>query len=100
MLPLSWARIVVILLSVSVTLLLLRNSQIPLHQSLNFVLFLLNHSESGIIFFSIIACSFYAVAGAGTTDISSVYSVVSSEIPSSVIFNDFNHSDNAFILFP
>jgi len=47
-----------------------------------------------------IACSFYDVAGAGTTDILSVYSVVSSETSSSVIFNDFNHSDNTFILFP
>jgi len=35
--PLSWANTVVILLSVTMTLLLLRNNQIPLHQSSNFV---------------------------------------------------------------
>ena len=43
---------------------------------------------------------FCAIANTGATDILSVYSVVSSEVFSSVILNDLNCSDNAFISFP
>jgi len=97
--PLSQVRIVVILLSVLITLLFLRNNLISLHQSLNFVLFPLNHPGSGIILFSIPACLFYTVLDADDTDILSMYSVVSSKMSSLVIFNDLNLSDNTLILF-
>jgi len=56
--PLRQARIVVILSSVSMTLLLLRNNHIPLHQSSNFVQLLSNHSGSGTIFLGNPACPF------------------------------------------
>ena len=49
--------------------------------------------------FNITTCLFYTITGTGATNILSVYSVVSFEISSSVVLNDFNHSDNAFILF-
>ena len=71
--PLRQARIAVILSSVSMTLLLLRNSLIPLHQSLNFIQSPSNHPGSSTIFFGIPACTFLliaATASAGTTDIS------------------------------
>jgi len=69
--PLRQARIAVILSSVSMTLLLLRNSLISLHQSSNFVQSLSNHSGSSTIFFSISAYIFSLIAtGAGATDIS------------------------------
>ena len=65
------ARIAVILLSASMTLLLLRNNYIPLHQSLNFVWSPSNHSGFSIIFFSISAYIFSLIAtSAGATDIS------------------------------
>ena len=96
---LSWAKIAVILLSIPVTLLLLRNNWIFLHQSLNFVLSPLNHLRSGTILFGMTACSFYTITSASATDILSIYSVVSSEISSSVILNDSNCSDNTSILF-
>jgi len=56
--PLRCARIAVILSSVSITLLLLRNNLIPLYQSSNFILSLLNHPGSRIMFLGIIACLF------------------------------------------
>ena len=60
-----------ILSLVSITLLLLRNNHISLHQSLNFVLFSLNHSESGTMFLDITACSLlFIVTSASAADIS------------------------------
>ena len=56
--PLSWAKITVILSLVSMTLLLLRNNYISLHQSLNFVWSPSNHPRSGTMFFGIPACMF------------------------------------------
>ena len=56
--PLRWARIAVILLSVSMTLLFLRNNYIPFHQSSNFVQSLSNHPRSGTMLFGIIAYIF------------------------------------------
>jgi len=89
----------VILLSVPVTLLLLRNNLISLHWSSNFVLSLLNHPGSRTILFGIPAYLFCMVAGTSATDISFMYSVISSEAFSSVILNDHNCSDNASISF-
>ena len=94
--PLSQARIVVILLSVPVTLLLLRNNLIPLPQSSNFILSLLNHSGSGTMFFGMIVCLF-CTASASAVNISSIVSVsvVSFEVSSLVILNNLSHFDNA-----
>ena len=90
-----------ILSLVSMTLLLLRNSLIPLYQSSNFVRSPLNHPGSGIIFFNIPICLFSLIitAGAGAVDISSVVVCLYSFEASSVIFKDPSHSDNASILF-
>jgi len=85
--PLNQAMIAVILLYIPITLLLLENNLISLHQSSNFVPFPLNHSRLGIMLFSMTVCSFCAITGTGTTDILSMYSVVSSEI-SSLIFSN------------
>ena len=70
---LRWAKIAVILLSVSITLLLLKNNCISLYQSLNFVWSLSNYPGSSTIFFGIPAYMFSLItteASAGTTDIS------------------------------
>ena len=95
--PLRRAKIAVILSSVSMTLLLLRNSHIPLHQSSNFVQSPSNHPRSRTIFFGIPADTFPPIStamGAGAVDISvSIRSLVSFEV-SSVIFRDPNLSDN------
>ena len=82
------------------TLLLLRNNQIPLYQSSNFILSPLNHSESETILFSIVACLLsFVVAGAGAADISlSDRSYVSSEALF-VIYKDPSLSDSTSILF-
>ena len=90
-----------ILSLVSMTLLLLRNSLIPLHQSSNFVQSPSNHSKSSTIFFSIPACIFLltpAAAGAGADDIS-VSIHLSLLETSSVICKDPSRSDSASILF-
>ena len=91
-----------ILSSFSITLLLLRNNLIPLHQSSNFDQSPSNHPGSGTMFFGNPACMFplFATAsGAGATDISSmVVCSYSSEI-SSVICKDPNRSDSASISF-
>ena len=73
--PLRRARIIVILSSVSMTLLLLRNNHIPFHQSLNFVWSLSNYPGSSTIFFSISVYMFLlliagASASASAVDIS------------------------------
>ena len=67
--PLRWARIAVILSSVPVILLLLRNNLIPLYQSSNFIQSLSNHPGSSTMLLVIIACMF-SFAGAGVPDIS------------------------------
>jgi len=91
----------VILLLVSITLLLLRNSLIPLHQSSNFIQSPSNYPGSSTIFFGILTCTFFltpAAAGAGADDISvSVH--LSLLEASSVIYKDSSCSDNASILF-
>ena len=93
------AKITVILLLVSMTLLLLRNNLIPLHQSSNFVRSLSNYSGSSIIFFGIPTCTFLLIptaAGVSADDIS--VSVLLLEA-SSVICKDPNRSNNALISF-
>jgi len=101
MVLLRQVRIAVILSSIVVTLLLLRNNQIPFHQSLNFVLFLLNYSGSRTMLLDITVYSLYT-ASASAINILSILSisVVSSEVFSSVILNDPSCSDNTSILFP
>ena len=88
-----------ILSSIPVTLLLLRNSLIPLHQSSNFVWLLSNYPGSSTIFLGIPACAFLLfTASAGAVDIS--VSVCLSLLEAfSVILRDSSHSDNALILF-
>ena len=86
-----------ILLSVPVTLLLLKNSLIPLHQSSNFVQSLSNHPGSGTMFLGIFTCVF-SLFTAGAVDISVL--VCSSLLEaSSIILRDPSHSDNTSILF-
>jgi len=96
-LSLRQTKIVVILLSVAITLLLLRNKQISLYQSLNFILFPSNHPESGTILFSMTTCLFYT-ASTGAVNIPSVVSVfiVSFEVFSLMILNNPSCSENAF----
>ena len=99
-LSLRRARIAVILSSVSMTLLLLRNNRIPLYQSSNFVRSLSNHPRSGIIFLGNPACPFSWLIPAISTSAVNISSVVvcsySSEA-SSVICKDPSLSDNASI---
>ena len=90
-------RITVILPSVFITLLLLRNNLIPLHQSSNFVLSPLNHLGLGIIFLGNSACLLFFYISTGAVDISSVYSVLFSEA-SSIIYKNPSYSDNISIL--
>ena len=90
-----------ILSSVFITLLLLRNSLIPLHQSSNFIWSLSNYSGSSTIFFGIPVCAFLLIAAsasAGTTDISASICLYLLEA-SSVICGDPSHSDNVSISF-
>ena len=90
-----------ILLSVFMTLLLLRNNLIPLHQSSNFIWSLSNHPGSSTIFFGILAYMFLltpVATGAGADDIS-VSICLSLFEASSMICKDSSHSDNALILF-
>ena len=87
-----------ILLSVPVTLLLLRNSLISLHQSSNFDRSLSNYPGSGTILFGNPANTFPPLStamGAGAVDISvSVCSYSSVEFPS-LICKDPSRTDNA-----
>ena len=87
-----------ILSLVSMTLLLLRNNHISLHQSSNFVLSPLNHPGSGTIFLDIVACLLFIVgAGAGAVDIS-VSDCLYSSKALFMICKDPSLSDNASIL--
>ena len=98
--PLRRAKIAVILSSVPLTLLLLRNSLIPLHQSSNFVRSPSNHPESGTMFFGNPAWMFSlatAAPGAGVPDISVSVGLYSSVEAPSLICRDPNRSDNASI---
>ena len=91
-----------ILLSVPLTLLLLRNSLIPLHQSSNFVQSPSNYPGSGTIFFGNPVWTFSlatAAPGAGVPDISVSVGLCSSVEAPSLICRDPNHSDNASISF-
>ena len=90
-----------ILLSVSMTLLLLRNNLISLHQSSNFVWSLSNHPGSDTMFFGILAYPFLltVTASASAVDISSVVIHLYLLEASSVICKDPSCSDNASILF-
>ena len=84
------------------TLLLLRNNLIPLHQSSNFDQSSSNHPGSGTMFFSNSTWMFLlfaAAAGAGATDISSVVVCLYLSEASSVIFKNPSHSNSAFISF-
>ena len=93
------ARIAVILSLVSITLLLLRNNCIPLHQFSNFVLSLLNHSRSRTILLGVTAYTLlFIVAGAISIDISlSIYLFVLLEVLF-MICKDPSLLDSAFIL--
>ena len=91
-----------ILLSVLLTLLLLRNSLIPLHQSSNFDRSPSNYPGSSTIFFGNSVWTFSltaAAAGAGATDISVSIGSYSSVETSSLICKDPSCSDNTSILF-
>ena len=94
--PLRQARIAVILLFILVTLLLLRNNQISFHQSSNFVLSLSNHPRFGTMLLGSSTCLFCIFSSASAINISSVYSIVFSEM-SSVIFNSPSLFNNASI---
>ena len=91
-----------ILLSVLLTLLLLRNNLIPLHQSSNFDQSPSNHPRSSTMFFGNSAWMFSltaAAAGAGATDISVSVGSYSSVEASSLIFKNPSRSDSASISF-
>ena len=86
----------------SITLLLLRNNLIPLHQSSNFDWSPLNYPGSGTIFFGNPAWTFSLTAAtvvACATDISVSVCSYSSIEASSLICKDPSRSDNASILF-
>ena len=87
-----------ILSSVLLTLLLLRNNLIPLHQSSNFVQSPSNHPGSRTMLLGIPANSFTTGATAGAVDIS--VSICSLLVEASwLICKDPSHSDNASISF-
>ena len=90
-----------ILLSVSMTLLLLKNNLISFHQSSNFIQSLSNHSRSSTMFFGIPAYlfSFIVTAGAGAFNISSVSICLYLLEVSSMICKDPSYSNNISILF-
>ena len=99
--PLRQAKIAVILSSVPLTLLLLRNSLIPLHQSSNFVRSPSNYPGSGTIFFGIPADTFPPIStamGAGAVDISVSVRLYLSVEASLLICRDPSRSDNASTL--
>ena len=82
------------------TLLLLRNNLIPLHQSSNFDQSSSNHLGSGTMFFSNPTWMFLLfAAAAGATDISSVVVCLYLSEASSVIFKNPSHSNSVFISF-
>ena len=90
-----------ILSLVSMTLLLLRNNCIPLHQSSNFVRSPSNYPGSGTIFLGNPVCPFSWLVPAivaGATDISVSVCLLLVEA-SSMICKDSSHSNNASILF-
>ena len=87
-----------ILSSVPLTLLFLRNNLIPLHQSSNFVQLPSNHPGSRTMLLSILANLFTAGVAAGAINIS--VSIYSSLVETSwLICKDSSHSNNASILF-
>ena len=90
------ARIAVILSSVSMTLLLLRNNCIPLHQSSNFIWSLLNHPGSETMLFGMTACTFLFIASTGAGDMSVCSYLLEA---SSVICKNPSHSNNASLSF-
>ena len=101
MLSLSQANTTIILLSVAITLLLLRNNCISLHQSSNFIWPPSNYPWSDTILFSITTYTVLSCAtSTGTVNISSdANSIVlfPSEAYFSVILNDFNISSSVSI---
>ena len=87
-----------ILSSIPLTLLLLKNNLIPLHQSLNFVWSPSNHPGSGTMLLGIPADLFTAGIIAGAVDIS--VSICLSFVEASLLIcKDLSHSDNTSILF-
>ena len=100
---LNQTNIAVILSSVVITLLLLRNRQISLYQFSNFILFLSNYLRSRTILFSITACAVLWYF-AGAINISSDVSDVASSVVlflfnmySLVILNDLSISSSTSI---
>ena len=90
------ARIAVILSSVSLTLLLLRNNLISLHQFSNFIWSLSNYPGSGTMLLGIPADLFTAGVVTGAVDIS--VSVRLSLVEASLLIcKDPSHSDSASI---
>ena len=85
-----------ILSSVPLTLLLLRNNLIPLHQSSNFVRSLSNHPGSGTMLLGIPADSFTAGIAASAVNISVSIFLLFVEA-SLLICKDSSHSDNVSI---
>ena len=98
---LNQARIAVIFSSATTTLLLLRNKQIPLYQSSNFVLSPLNYPGSRTIVF--VGVLLLYTASASAVDILSVSGIAGLvllfDTLSSVILNDPIISSNASIVF-
>jgi len=85
-----------ILLLVSIVLLLLRNNLIPLYQSSNFILSLLNHPGSGTMFLGTLAYLLFSYIDTGIINILSVYFVI---LPETLfmICKDPSCSDNLSI---
>ena len=101
---LSQASTAVILLLAATTLLFLRNRQILLHQSSNFIWSPSNHLGSGTIFFGNPAWPFpwpitSIGTGAGATDISMSVHLLLMLSSEASICKDPSHSDNVSILF-
>ena len=100
---LSQTNISVILLSVAVTLLLLRNKHISLYQSSNFAWSSSNYHGSGTILLNIIAyfVLLYTADAVNISSISDIYGFVvlfSSKMYSLIILNDLSTSDSASML--
>ena len=96
--PLRHARITMILLSVSMTLLLLRNNCIFFYQSSNFVWSLSNYPGSRTILLGTTTYTFSLISTGATNISSSDHSFISSKA-SFVIFNNPSLSDSASISF-
>ena len=96
--PLRCTRIAIILSSVFMTLLLLKNNLISLYQSSNFILSLLNYPRSRTMLFGTIVYIFSFICS-GAVDISSLVCLFVPFETLFMIFNDPSLLDNILILF-